>query len=229
MFCSKCGTQNDETAHQCIQCAAILNPDPAPQHAPEETPPPPGAVPNYLAQSILATLFCCLPFGIPAIVYSASVNGKMAEGDYAGAGEASRQARTWCWVSFGVGAGVWALLGIPMLAAIALPLYLSAVSDSQVKTARANMQTIANAEQAYRTRWQAYTSSFEALSADLGTANGPSGPGSRTYTITIGAGNCTDNCPGGVCNSLGAAPSTSFSVSDNIESDGVYCPGISPD
>jgi prepilin-type N-terminal cleavage/methylation domain-containing protein len=121
------------------------------------------------------------------------------------------------------------VLIIAILAAIALPLYLSAVADSQIKTARANMQTISNAVQAYRTRWQVYTSSFGALSADLGSANGPAGPGTRTYSITLGAGSCTDNCPGGVCNSYGTAPSTSFSVSDNVATDGVYCPGISPD
>src|SRR5438128_1439779 len=35
-------------------------------------------VPNYLVQSILCTLFCCLPFGIVAIVYAAQVNSKVA-------------------------------------------------------------------------------------------------------------------------------------------------------
>jgi hypothetical protein len=60
-------------------------------------------IPNYLVQAILCTLFCCLPGGIVAIVYAAQVNGKIAAGDIRGARSASDSARTWCWVSFGVG------------------------------------------------------------------------------------------------------------------------------
>ena len=40
------------------------------------------------------------------------------------------------------------VLILAILMAVALPLYLSAVADSQRKTCRANLQTIANAEQA---------------------------------------------------------------------------------
>ncbi len=60
-------------------------------------------VPNYLVQAILCTLFCCLPFGIVAIIFAAQVNGKLAAGDYAGAVHASNQAKMWCWISFGLG------------------------------------------------------------------------------------------------------------------------------
>ena len=38
----------------------------------------PISVPNYLVQAILTTIFCCLPFGIVAIVFAAQVNGKLA-------------------------------------------------------------------------------------------------------------------------------------------------------
>jgi hypothetical protein len=60
-------------------------------------------IPNYLAQSILVTLFCCLPFGIVAIVNAAQVNGKLAAGDIAGARAASDRAKMWSWLSFGIG------------------------------------------------------------------------------------------------------------------------------
>ena len=63
----------------------------------------PANVPNYLVQSILTTLLCCLPFGIVAIIFAAQVNGKLAGGDYAGAVQASKQAKMWCWISFGIG------------------------------------------------------------------------------------------------------------------------------
>ena len=60
-------------------------------------------VPNYLVQSILVTLCCCLPFGIVAIVYAAQVNTKLAANNFAGAQESSQQAKKWCWIGLGTG------------------------------------------------------------------------------------------------------------------------------
>ena len=56
-------------------------------------------VPNYLVPAILTTVFCCLPFGIVAIVYAAQVNSKLAAGDRAGAMAASKSAKTWTFAS----------------------------------------------------------------------------------------------------------------------------------
>lgn len=61
------------------------------------------SVPNYLVQSILVTLCCCIPGGIVAIVYAAQVNSKLAAGDYDGALKSSNNAKLWCWISLGVG------------------------------------------------------------------------------------------------------------------------------
>ena|SRR5438105_12458666 len=61
---------------------------------------------NYLAPAILCTLFCCLPLGIVAIVNAAQVNAKLAAGDYEGAEASAQQAKTWCWISFGIGIAV---------------------------------------------------------------------------------------------------------------------------
>jgi hypothetical protein len=67
-------------------------------------PPPPGYPPqppsaqapkNYLVWSILVTLFCCLPFGIVAIVKSSQVNGLYAQGRYAEAQASADSARKW--------------------------------------------------------------------------------------------------------------------------------------
>jgi hypothetical protein len=60
-------------------------------------------VPNYLVQSILATVCCCLPLGIVAIVYAAQVNGKVAAGDFAGAMQASNNAKMWSYIAIGLG------------------------------------------------------------------------------------------------------------------------------
>jgi hypothetical protein len=110
MFCRKCGKPNDDNAYKCTSCGEILQQVPAAGGGP-----PPVAVPNYLAQSILVTLFCCLPFGIVAIVFAAQVNGKLALGDIDGAIKASNQAKMWSWISFGIGATVGVLYIVLMV------------------------------------------------------------------------------------------------------------------
>ena len=77
------------------------------------------AIPNYLWQSIVVTLFCCWPFGIPAIVYAAKVDTLKARGDIAGAMAASSSAKTWCLVSVGaiVAVGVLWLVFVGIAAA----------------------------------------------------------------------------------------------------------------
>jgi hypothetical protein len=70
------------------------------------------SVPNYLVQAILTTIFCCIPFGIVAIVFAAQVNGKLAAGDYAGAVQASNQAKMWSWISFGLGLVTYLIVAI---------------------------------------------------------------------------------------------------------------------
>lgn len=66
------------------------------------------------------TVFCCLPFGIPAVVFAAQVNGKIASGDVAGALDYSRKAKLWCWLGVGLGlpiqVGIWILYMAGVLA-----------------------------------------------------------------------------------------------------------------
>ncbi len=76
-----------------------LNTPVAPPVTGPVAPLPKSAVPNYLVPAILTTLFCCLPFGIVAIVYSGKVNTHLQAGDLAQAQLASQKARMWCWVS----------------------------------------------------------------------------------------------------------------------------------
>jgi hypothetical protein len=109
MFCPKCGAKNDDGASFCSNCGNSLTPQPVHPAAP-----PPGAgygmasiVPNYMVQAILVTLFCCLPFGIVAIVKASQVSKQQALGSYAGALAASNDAKLWCWVSFGCGIAVF--------------------------------------------------------------------------------------------------------------------------
>jgi hypothetical protein len=56
----------------------------------------PGPMPdNYLVWAILTTIFCCLPLGIVSIVFASQVSSKYAVGDYAGALDASENAKKW--------------------------------------------------------------------------------------------------------------------------------------
>ncbi len=50
---------------------------------------------SYLAESILVTIFCCLPFGIAGIVNAANVESRFYAGDIQGAQRASAQAKKW--------------------------------------------------------------------------------------------------------------------------------------
>ncbi len=63
---------------------------------------------NWLAESILVTIFCCLPFGIVGIINAANVNTRWAVGDYDGAQRASEEAARWTKIGFYVSLALWA-------------------------------------------------------------------------------------------------------------------------
>jgi hypothetical protein len=108
--CPACGHQNDNNAFRCTSCHTVIQQPPAAPYGPPQGlpnyPVPHAPVPNYLAQAIIVTLICCMPAGIPAIVFAAQSMSKEGSGDIAGALDSAQKAKTWCWVSFGVGAVV---------------------------------------------------------------------------------------------------------------------------
>lgn len=64
---------------------------------------PPVRPKNWLVESILVTIFCCLPFGIAGIVFAAQVNSKYDTGDYEGSLKASADAAKWTKIGFFTG------------------------------------------------------------------------------------------------------------------------------
>ena len=56
---------------------------------------PPRNAGLWLGLAIAATLACCLPLGIPAIVYAAKALGEEGSGNYAEAERLTGQARSW--------------------------------------------------------------------------------------------------------------------------------------
>jgi hypothetical protein len=117
MFCAQCGANNADTAVVCAQCGRNLQAA-APIQVSGTAPPQAVAVQNYLVFAILATVFCCLPAGIPAIVYAAQVNGKLQMGDVAGAQLASNNAKMWCLISAGLGLGTIVIYVILIMAGV---------------------------------------------------------------------------------------------------------------
>jgi hypothetical protein len=100
MFCHVCGHENPDNATSCGKCGAtFVNP----YQAPAAQAGVPTKINNWLVPAILATLCCCLPFGIVSIVYAAQVNAKLAGGDVAGAMQSASNARMWFWIAFGLG------------------------------------------------------------------------------------------------------------------------------
>lgn len=99
IYCAHCGNQNDDNAFRCVSCGEMIHradgPDAVYRGGSE--------VPTHLVWSILVTIFCCIPAGIPAIVYSAIAMGKNGSGEYEAARAAAKTAAMWCWISFGVG------------------------------------------------------------------------------------------------------------------------------
>ena len=107
MYCTRCGTANNVGGGFCTGCG---KPIPAGPDAVREV-----FVPNYLIPAMLTTLCCCLPLGIPAIVFAIQATGRVGAGDAPGALEASRKAKLWCWIAFGTGLGlgvIWILFAL---------------------------------------------------------------------------------------------------------------------
>lgn len=106
MYCHQCGTFLPEGAQGCRSCGWEL---PARSSI---------SIRSFLVPAILATIFCCAPFGVAAVVYAARVDPLFAGGDAAGAEESARKARFWTWVAFGLGLLPWLFYGVVMVIAV---------------------------------------------------------------------------------------------------------------
>lgn len=118
------GLPNWTNAVDMPEFAGYFASSPPPPPAPAAPPPPPqastgGYMPppqpqrpnapmpkNWLIESILVTLFCCLPFGIAGIVFASRVESRFYAGDLEGAEYNAREAAKWTKIGFFVGLGV---------------------------------------------------------------------------------------------------------------------------
>ena len=128
--CPECNAQISDAAAQCPHCgcpvgAPKVNPTPFYQQAPSYQQAPtyqqaPKSVPSvcpetHMTKAILCTLFCCLPFGIAAIVNASEVSSAYMSGNYDLALQKSMNADKWCTWSF-IAAAIWVVLYIAIYA-----------------------------------------------------------------------------------------------------------------
>jgi len=85
MYCTKCGNQIDGSAAFCTKCRTPTNGKPATST---------GEVKSHMVWAILQTVVC-IPAGVVPLIYACKVNSKLAQGDIAGAQEASKKAKFW--------------------------------------------------------------------------------------------------------------------------------------
>ncbi len=112
------------------------------------------------------------------------------------------------------------ILIFAILMAVALPLYLAAITDSEIKSCRANMQTIANAEAAFKTSFSphVYTTVISNLSSNIGAVS-PTCPNGGTYSVVISTGSST-------ANSGLTVPAGGLVISCTVSAHGVFAPGL---
>jgi len=113
------------------------------------------------------------------------------------------------------------ILILTLLMAVALPLYLSSITNSAKTACRANMQSIANAADAWKVRTRAAdysTMTLSSLTTDLGSI--PSCPQSGTYSLTF-SGTALD-----VNGTAQTIPSGSFAVKCNFSGHNGFIPGV---
>lgn len=120
-FCTSCGHPIADNGSFCTNCGApVAAPYGQPTYSQPAPPPPPQPQPqyqqapyqqpyvgvkpkNYMVWAVLATIFCCLPLGIWSIVCASKVNKAWEKGDYVGANDASKKAKTWIIVAIILG------------------------------------------------------------------------------------------------------------------------------
>ncbi len=65
---------------------------------------------TWMIESILVTIFCCLPFGIVAIIKASKVTSQYVAENYVESQKASAQAGKWVKLSIGGGIVCWLIM-----------------------------------------------------------------------------------------------------------------------
>ncbi|MDR2693201.1 MAG: CD225/dispanin family protein [Chitinispirillales bacterium] len=108
-FCSNCGATQAEVvrAEMFDPAAAAQVAAPAPSagavRLAADRAAQPRKIENHLIKSIIATVCCCIPFGVVGIVYATRVDTFLNQGNRAAAEDASMKAGLWSNLAIGIG------------------------------------------------------------------------------------------------------------------------------
>ncbi len=83
---------------------------------------------NWLWQSIVATVLCCLPFGIAGIIFAVRVDSLYYSGRYGESEQAARKAKMWTIIAFAVGI-VYIIVWSVMLYLGTMPEYIEKIIE----------------------------------------------------------------------------------------------------
>lgn len=99
-----------------LQSLLIPGAGPSVPVTPVFTPGTGGSTPpkNWLVESILVTILCCLPFGIVGIIHSTKVEAQWNTGQRAEALKSSQEAAKWVKIGFFTGLAVYTLYFLMM-------------------------------------------------------------------------------------------------------------------
>ncbi len=105
MYCPECGEACEDADGYCWSCGRGLTATSQPAADPD-------AIPSYLGWAAARLAFCwpAWPAAVTALVHASRAESRVAGGDPAGAREASRKAKQWCWVTLGAGLILWAVV-----------------------------------------------------------------------------------------------------------------------
>jgi hypothetical protein len=105
VYCRECGEACDDTDGYCWSCGRSLAPSAQSGLGSK-------AVPSYIGWAAALLAFCwpAWPAAVATLVHASRTESRLASGDLAGAREASRRARQWCWITLGAGLILWAVV-----------------------------------------------------------------------------------------------------------------------
>ena len=119
---------DNSTSYNTIPPATPVPPPPS-GYISQEDEIPPLKPSNWLWQSIVATILCCLPFGVVGIVYAARVDSLYYNKKYDEAEVFARKAKTWTLVAVVAGL-VYLVLWIVAMATGNMPSYLENIIEN---------------------------------------------------------------------------------------------------
>ncbi|MBR2301395.1 MAG: CD225/dispanin family protein [Bacteroidaceae bacterium] len=74
---------------------------------------------NNLVWAILTTIFCCMPFGIVALIYAAQVDSQWAQGLHEQAIRSAKEAKKWSIIAAVSAAVIWVIQILLLILCIA--------------------------------------------------------------------------------------------------------------